>query len=92
MIIREERIAKLFATRVMDVLPSGCSIWMGGINDQGYGLIRDGKRQKRAHRVAWEIRRLAASKSQPEIAAMFGIDRSNVSVIVLRKGWKHVSD
>jgi len=24
--------------------------------------------------------------------SVFGIDRSNVSVIVLRKGWKHVSD
>lgn len=55
MIIREERIARLFATRVVEVLPSGCHIWMGGVNDQGYGLIRHGLRHKRAHRVAWEM-------------------------------------
>jgi hypothetical protein len=55
MIIKEERIAKLFESRVVEVLPSGCQIWMGGINDQGYGLIRHGLRHKRAHRVAWEM-------------------------------------
>ena len=55
MIIKEERLAKLFASRVVEVLPSGCHIWMGGVNDQGYGLIRHGSRHKRAHRVAWEM-------------------------------------
>ena len=157
-IIREERIDRLFATRVEEVLPSGCHIWTGGINDQGYGLIRDGKRHARAHRIAWErvngpipdgmvilhrcdvrccvnphhlqvgtqadnmkdmerkgrrrglvgvfgskqgsakltdddvrqIRKLAEVMTQDEVAALFGITRSNVSVIVLRKGWKHV--
>ena len=54
-ISREERIARLFETRVVEVLPSGCHIWMGGVNDQGYGLIRHGQRHKRAHRVAWEM-------------------------------------
>lgn len=155
-IIREERIDRLFATRVEEVLPSGCHIWTGDINDRGYGLIRDGKKSVRAHRVAWErengpipdgmvvlhrcdvrccvnpdhlqvgtqaenmkdmgrkgrarggsrgsdqggaklteedvkrIRSLAGSMSQQAIADLYGIDRTNVSVIVLRKGWKHV--
>ncbi len=53
-ILREERIDRLFATRVEEVLPSGCHIWTGDINDRGYGLIRDGKKSVRAHRVAWE--------------------------------------
>lgn len=158
-IIREERIAKLFESRVVEITPSGCHIWTGMLNGQGYGLIRMGTKQRRAHRIAWEavngpipnglglmhscdvrccvnpnhltpgtqaenlkdmfakqrgkipsvrgerqgaaklteddvreIRRLAKSKTQPEIAAIFGIDRSNVSIIVLRKGWKHVAD
>jgi HNH endonuclease len=54
-IIREERIARLFESRVVEILPSGCHIWMGGVNGQGYGLIRDGLRHKRAHRMAWEM-------------------------------------
>jgi hypothetical protein len=54
MILREERIDRLFETRVVEVLPSGCHIWTGGVNDFGYGLIRHGNRHKRAHRVAWE--------------------------------------
>ncbi len=158
-ILREERIARLFESRVVEITPSGCHIWMGGLNDQGYGMIRMGTRQRRAHRIAWEakngqipdglglmhscdirccvnpdhlapgtqaenlkdmfakgrgktpvprgerqgsakltaeivreIRQLAESRTQIEIAEMFGIDRSNVSLIVLRKGWKHVSD
>jgi len=159
MIIREERIAKLFESRVVEITPSGCHIWTGMLNGQGYGLIRMGTKQRRAHRIAWEavngpipnglglmhscdvrccvnpnhltpgtqaenlkdmfakqrgkipsvrgerqgsakltegdvreIRRLAKLKTQPQIAAIFGIDRSNVSIIVLRKGWKHVAD
>ncbi len=36
------------------------------------------------------IRSLAGSMSQQAIADLYGIDRTNVSVIVLRKGWKHV--
>lgn len=160
MIIREERIARLLKGRVIEVAPSGCHIWMGALNGNGYGTTRwEGRKHVRVHRLAWEavngpipdslglmhscdvrccvnpnhltpgtqaenlkdmfakqrgkipsvrgerqgaskltahdvreIRRLAGSKSQPEIAAMFGIDRSNVSIIVLRKGWKHVAD
>lgn len=159
MTVRDERITKLFETRVVEVTPSGCHIWTGGLNAHGYGMIRMGTKHLRAHRIAWEaangpipeglglmhscdvrccvnpshltpatqadnmhdmfakgrgripnvrgerqgaakitaddvreIRRLAAFKTQSEIAAMFGIDRSNVSIIVLRKGWKHVAD
>jgi hypothetical protein len=39
-----------------------------------------------------EIRKMGASGvGYPEIAALFGIDRSNVSMIVSRKRWKHVA-
>lgn len=55
MIVKEERIARLFETRVVEITPSGCHIWIGGANALGYGLIRDGVRHKRAHRVAWEM-------------------------------------
>lgn len=38
-----------------------------------------------------EIRRLhAAGLSHPEVAHRFNIDRSNVSLIVLGKAWRHV--
>ena len=54
-IIREERIDKLFETRVVEVLPSGCHVWLGDTNDQGYGQITMKDRSRvRAHRLAWE--------------------------------------
>lgn len=31
----------------------GCEIWVGHINDQGYGELYVGGRMRRAHRVAW---------------------------------------
>lgn len=53
-ILREERIARLFETRVVEITPSGCHIWVGDMNDQGYGIIRVGTQKRRAHRIAWE--------------------------------------
>lgn len=38
----------------VEVQESGCIIWTGTLNPQGYGLIRDGK-MKGAHRVAWVL-------------------------------------
>ena len=164
-IIREERTlansvaAIRFEDKCVDVLPSGCRIWMGAVNEQGYGILTAWGRRYKAHRAAWEIfhgsapeshvlhrcdvpscvnpdhlfvgtqgdnmrdmamkgrggvsrptgetqgsskltegnvrdiRKLyAAGVKQKEIASKFGIHRTNVSLIVLRKGWKHVSD
>ena len=54
MIIREERIARLFESRVVEVTPSGCHIWIGDTNALGYGIIRVGTKKRRAHRIAWE--------------------------------------
>jgi len=53
-IVKEERIARLFESRVVEITPSGCHIWTGMLNGQGYGLIRMGAKQRRAHRIAWE--------------------------------------
>lgn len=162
--MREERnlfnsvAAARFGEKCVDVLPSGCRIWMGAVNEHGYGtLTAFGKRYK-AHRAAWilhhgetpnghvlhrcdvpscvnpnhlfigthadnmrdmaqkgrcrggsrgedqgsaklteasvkEIRRLAAAgERSKEIAAMFGVDRSNVGLIIRRKAWRHVCD
>lgn len=32
-----------------------CWLWTGARNAKGYGTIRDGKRQRNAHRVAYEL-------------------------------------
>lgn len=53
-IVKEERIARLFESRVVEITPSGCHIWTGGLNAQGYGMIRMGAKHRRAHRLAWE--------------------------------------
>ena len=34
---------------------SGCIIWLGALNDSGYGRIKIRSRFRRAHRVAWEL-------------------------------------
>jgi hypothetical protein len=55
MIRKEERIEKLFESRVVEVLPSGCHIWTGTTNQHGYGILRaNGRKHAKAHRVAWE--------------------------------------
>lgn len=37
----------------------GCWIWTGGLNAHGYGQIRDQGRNRRVHRVVWELIREA---------------------------------
>lgn len=32
-----------------------CWIWAGGLNQDGYGHLRHGERNRTAHRVAWEL-------------------------------------
>ena len=160
-IVREEHIAReRFDAKCVDVTPSGCRIWMGSVNENGYGTVCINQKKYKSHRVAWmfeygeipkgflvlhqcdvpscvnpnhlflgnqrdnmrdmarkgrggkggargerqgsakltqsdvrSIRKLARKgKTQQEIADLFKIDRSNVSIIVLRKGWRHVPD
>jgi hypothetical protein len=33
---------------------SGCLLWLGALNDSGYGRIKHRRRFRRAHIVAWE--------------------------------------
>ena len=54
-IVKEEMIARLLEARVVEVTPSGCHIWTGGLNGHGYGVARfDGRKNVRVHRLAWE--------------------------------------
>lgn len=51
---RKEVIAR-FEAKCMDLLPSGCRVWLGAVNEHGYGtLSADGMRFK-AHRFAWQV-------------------------------------
>lgn len=34
---------------------SGCWLWTGALNTQGYGMIGVGKKQPLAHRVSWQL-------------------------------------
>lgn len=34
---------------------TGCVLWTGHVNREGYGRIRSGRGEARAHRVAWEL-------------------------------------
>ena len=35
---------------------SGCHLWQGAVNDDGYGALTVGGRSHRAHRLAWSLR------------------------------------
>ena len=48
-----ERLERLSMPEPM----SGCTLWMGGDNGLGYGLVWHDGGMKRAHRVAWELER-----------------------------------
>lgn len=34
---------------------SGCLLWLGAVNDSGYGMISVNNRKRRAHRLAYEV-------------------------------------
>jgi hypothetical protein len=64
MILREERIAQLINGRIVEITPSGCHIWTGGLNGAGYGVTRfEGRKHVRVHRLAWELANGAAVPS-----------------------------
>ena len=35
---------------------TGCIIWIGALNDSGYGRVKVKNKFKRAHRLAWELK------------------------------------
>lgn len=45
-------------------MPSGCVLWAGSMNDQGYGTICVSGRNLRAHRVMWETHRSPLRKGE----------------------------
>lgn len=51
-----QKVEDRFENFVMPEPNSGCWLWIGGTNRQGYGQIGDGKgKDVRAHRVSWKI-------------------------------------
>jgi hypothetical protein len=56
---RQRTPAELFALHVTPGAPDECWEWRGTRNDSGYGVMvvggRNGRKQIRAHRVAWEL-------------------------------------
>ena len=51
---RKEVIAR-FEGKCVSVSESGCVIWMGAVNEHGYGTLSAGGLKFRAHRFAWMI-------------------------------------
>jgi hypothetical protein len=43
----------------VSVQPDGCWLWTAGTFTNGYGAFRDGPKQRRAHRWAYELRQPA---------------------------------
>lgn len=44
-----------FEESIMPVPESGCWLWLRGLNTTGYGVIKVGGRDEKAHRASWEI-------------------------------------
>lgn len=42
------------STKAVQVLPSGCIIWMGAVNDKGYGVTTKDKKPAYTHRVSYQ--------------------------------------
>jgi hypothetical protein len=52
----QEQIAK-FYSRVEAIPEAGCKVWLGAVDQCGYGKLTINSEFKRAHRVAWEMAR-----------------------------------
>lgn len=50
-------VAEKVAARFVVDATSGCWRWTGSLNDSGYGLVYNEGRQRRAHRVTYELYR-----------------------------------
>lgn len=49
--------ASRIESKIAPDLNSGCWLWAGAVYPRGYGKIVDGGRDRRAHRVSWEVYR-----------------------------------
>lgn len=49
-------IAEKLNSKYEPVPESGCWLWTDHLDKDGYGLVRDGKKMKRPHRVSYEIK------------------------------------
>jgi len=52
--IRREEILGRFYEKCVDVPIAGCRIWLGTVNEHGYGTVRVSGKAIKAHRFAWE--------------------------------------
>jgi hypothetical protein len=52
---RRPTLAERFADKVIPEPNTGCFLWEGKADQHGYGLILDGTKNKKAHRVAFEL-------------------------------------
>ena len=50
-----EDVRRRFDVKYIPVTESGCLLWIGGTNENGYGLFYVGGRLRKAHRVAYEM-------------------------------------
>ena len=44
-----------FESKIAPLTESGCHIWMGAVNGNGYGQLKDGGKFWQAHRYSWFI-------------------------------------
>ncbi len=49
--------------QMMPIPESGCWVWVGGVNPQGYGGIKWKQKTYRVHRLSWEIFRGSIPKN-----------------------------
>lgn len=53
--LKTSEAGKRFHEKCVDVYPSGCRIWMGAVNEHGYGSLSAWGQRYKAHRAAWEL-------------------------------------
>ena len=55
MLFVKRPLEEKFWEKVDKITASPCWLWTGTKDKDGYGQFRDGKKQKKAHRVSWEL-------------------------------------
>ena len=50
-----DEFCERFLSKVMPEPNSGCWLWVGTVNDRGYGTFWNGKKTYRAHRFSYEM-------------------------------------
>lgn len=52
--MRADRVEKLLQMQEPE-LNTGCSLWLGFVRPDGYGMFWDGEENRAAHRLAWAV-------------------------------------